>query len=667
MAEQKLIDVIELLRQSQEETKAEIITSRHSIQVMNTEIVESLRILANNVETNEDREERMRREAAAAGGQVDKETKVEPEGGFLGFLLAALGLTGAALAGLAAGFAEGFIKTYTAIFKDFTKLVRGSFNLLLKPFTAFTDFIKKPFIEGGSIRKLFSEAIDKLKPQFIDDIVKAFGEGGRVRVLFTTAIDSLKPSFIDDIVKAFSEGGRVRVLFTTAIDNLKPQFIDDIVKAFGESGSIGQIFTKIKTFFIGETSIFKTVGTSLDDAVKALTGFTPKIFTGIKNFFMGSEVFKNITTSFDEAKAVMPSAKDVSTGFIGKMTGAIKSVFGGLGALALKLFPDLNQITGLFGDVAKGGGLVKTILGDLLEPVGKFFGKFKTLAKFIAAPLIPIMAALDAFFEGKDAAEKSEGTLATIVNSVIGAIGGLIDGAVFQLADLIKSAISSLASVLGMKKIEETLDSFSFSEIFNNILDGIYKFVNNIFNAPKETLSNIAEGASGLVSSGVEGVSNLASSAVEGAKERFSNFIDFIRPNKNAAKGAVIVNRPSYLPSSGVVVGETKTYTGRGAAYGGVRPGLVPLDGGPEAVIPLSGPQAQAFIEPVARAIAGQSLNQMAMDRVGMGTAVASAAPTIVDSSTNTQIFNETNIRKPSVDSPSVYGESTDRMMRNVA
>ena len=177
-------------------------------------------------------------------------------------------------------------------------------------------------------------------------------------------------------------------------------------------------------------------------------------------------IINNITTSFDEAKAAMPSAKDVGTGFIGKMTGAIKSVFGGLGALALKLFPDLNQITGLFGDVAKGGGLVKTILGDLLEPVGKFFGKFKTLAKFIAAPLIPIMAALDAFFEGKDAAEKSEGTLATIVNSVIGAIGGLIDGAVFQLADLIKSAISLLAGALGFKKIEETLDSFSFSEIF---------------------------------------------------------------------------------------------------------------------------------------------------------------------------------------------------------
>ena len=94
---------------------------------------------------------------------------------------------------------------------------------------------------------------------------------------------------------------------------------------------------------------------------------------------------------------------------------------------------------------------------------------------------------------------------------------------------------------------------------------------------------------------------------------------------------------------------------------------MVQVGGGETQVYPLGGPQAQAFIEPVAQAIAGQSLNQMAMDRVGMGTAVASAAPTIVDSSTNTQIFNETNVRKPSVDSPSVYGESTDRMMRNVA
>ena len=56
MADQKLIDVIDLLRQSQDKTKGEIVTTRHSIQVMNNEIVKNLKILAGNVETAEERE-----------------------------------------------------------------------------------------------------------------------------------------------------------------------------------------------------------------------------------------------------------------------------------------------------------------------------------------------------------------------------------------------------------------------------------------------------------------------------------------------------------------------------------------------------------------------------------------------------------------------------------
>ena len=54
MADQKLIGVIDLLRQSQDETKEEIVTTRHSIQVMNNEIVKNLKILAGNVETAEE-------------------------------------------------------------------------------------------------------------------------------------------------------------------------------------------------------------------------------------------------------------------------------------------------------------------------------------------------------------------------------------------------------------------------------------------------------------------------------------------------------------------------------------------------------------------------------------------------------------------------------------
>lgn len=636
MADQKLIGVIDLLRQSQDETKEEIVTTRHSIQVMNNEIVKNLKILAGNVETAEEREERMRLAAQKNGGAAaaPEKPKVEPEGGFLAFLLTALGLTGAALAGLATGFAQAYIKAYTNIFTDFTKLVRVSFNLLLKPFTVFTDFIKRPFVQGGSIRKLFSEAIDKLKPQFIDDIVKAFGEGGRVRVLFTTAID-----------------------------NLKPQFIDDIVKAFGESGSIGQVFTKVKTFFIGEGNVFKTVGTKLDDAAKALAGFAPKVFSAIKNFFMGSDTFKNITTSFDEMKAALPDAKAVKTGTIGKMTGAVKSVFSSIKSVATSLFPEFSAISNVTGDVSKGGGLVKTILGDLLGPVKKFFTAFKSVAKFIAAPLIPIMAVLDAFFEGKDAAEKSEGTLATIVNSVVGAIGGLIDGAVFQLADLIKSGISLLVGALGFKEIEKTLDSFSFSEIFNKILDGIYEFVNKIFNNPMgvvdsvvgffkdlvqkikdflnpaKKLEEVAGKAKETFDSLKEGADKLANDAVEGVGNFFNKGLKIISRGRlgdnDTYKGGIVVTKPTWLPNSGTVVGEHSTWQGKGAYSGGI-----PMDGPAEAIIPLGSDRAGVFIDPMARSIAGQIMNQMAMERVAMQTAGmgASSAPIVTDNST--QIVN---------------------------
>ena len=692
MADQKLIGVIDLLRQSQDETKEEIVTTRHSIQVMNNEIVKNLKILAGNVETAEEREERMRLAAQKNGGAAaaPEKPKVEPEGGFLTFLLTALGLTGAALAGLAAGFAEAYIKTYTAIFKDFTKLVRGSFNLLLKPFTVFTDFIKKPFMEGGSIRKLFSEAIEKLKPQFIDDIVKAFGEGGRVRVLFTTAIDNLKPSFIDDIVKAFGEGGRVRVLFTTAIDNLKPQFIDDIIKAFKAEGKLGLIFTKINNFFGGDLSPFKRIGTLVDDAAKALAGFTPKVFPAIKNFFMGSDTFKNITTSFDEMKAALPDAKAVKTGFIGKMTGAVKSVFSSIKSVATSLFPEFSAISNVTGDVSKGGGLVKTILGDLLGPVKKFFTAFKSVAKFIAAPLIPIMAVLDAFFEGKDAAEKSEGTLATIVNSVVGAIGGLIDGAVFQLADLIKSGISLLVGALGFKEIEKTLDSFSFSEIFNKILDGIYEFVNKIFNNPMgvvdsvvgffkdlvqkikdflnpaKKLEEVAGKAKETFDSLKEGADKLANDAVEGVGNFFNKGLKIISRGRlgdnDTYKGGIVVTKPTWLPNSGTVVGEHSTWQGKGAYSGGI-----PMDGPAEAIIPLGSDRAGVFIDPMARSIAGQIMNQMAMERVAMQTAGmgASSAPIVTDNST--QIVNNnttTTITNPI--GQMLPGESDD-FVRKVA
>ena len=115
------------------------------------------------------------------------------------------------------------------------------------------------------------------------------------------------------------------------------------------------------------------------------------------------------------------------------------------------------------------------------------------------------------------------------------------------------------------------------------------------------------------------------------------------------ARGGFIVNQPTYLPNSGVVVGEHGTYSGGGAAYGGI------ADGGPEAVIPLSSTRAGAFIDPMARSVAGAVLNQLAMSRVGMDNSGGGGASVVTgnDMSSN-QVSNNTTV----INNPSPIGQT---------
>jgi len=109
---------------------------------------------------------------------------------------------------------------------------------------------------------------------------------------------------------------------------------------------------------------------------------------------------------------------------------------------------------------------------------------------------------------------------------------------------------------------------------------------------------------------------------------------------KGLARGGFIVNQPSYLPGSGVVVGEHGTY-GSGLAYGGI------ADGGPEAVIPLSSPRAGAFIDPMAQSVAGIIMNRLQMERMSGGTG-GGGATVVTDARTYSSDSNTTVINNPS-------------------
>ena len=128
-----------------------------------------------------------------------------------------------------------------------------------------------------------------------------------------------------------------------------------------------------------------------------------------------------------------------------------------------------------------------------------------------------------------------------------------------------------------------------------------------------------------------------------------------------AARGGFIVNRPSYLPASGTVVGEHGTFTGKGAARGAIN-SPIPMDGGPEAVIPLTGNRAQGFIQPIAASIAGQVMNQLTMEQKLLfgGGGTGGSSPTVIDNSSQPIITNNTIINSPEPQGPMLPGAGRD-------
>jgi len=129
--------------------------------------------------------------------------------------------------------------------------------------------------------------------------------------------------------------------------------------------------------------------------------------------------------------------------------------------------------------------------------------------------------------------------------------------------------------------------------------------------------------------------------AIIGKLTREKARLEKVKEEKGLARGGFIVNKPTYLPSSGIVVGEHGTYSGRGAADGGI------ADGGPEAVIPLSSSRSGAFIDPMARSIAGAVMNQLQMER-GMMSGGEISNNVITDARSNSTNNNTTIVNNPS-------------------
>jgi len=575
------------------------------------------------------------KKAAANGGEVvagEEESK-----GFGIMLLRFLGMVGAAIAGLAAGAAVGVVGYLT-----------GWVKLLGKTITGLISKIPTP--------KWLDEVIDALK-----------NFGGK-------AFTRIKNFFVGE-TSVFKRIGKT-------LDT-----VTDAVKGF-----TGGVFGRISKFFTGEASVFKRIGTIVDTVTDSVKGFTGGIFTRIGTFFKNIQP-KWLTDIIDASSDALKSFKGAKGAAGGGIFSKIGGVFKSLGGIGDTLMAPIKAVMDFFpgGGAKGGGGIISKVLKFLL-PFGDVFRNFAKLGAKLIAPLNIIIGIFDAGFEAKDAYDKSDGFFATLFNGIIGAIGGFIDGAILSLLDLVKDGVAWVAGALGFKDVEKKLDSFSFSKIFNEWLDDVYAFINKLFNNPLEMLRGVANSILGeTITTKLFGDSPEAQAAelkkqfeeqrkelsemkqktsVTGAKTGIGAESDLSFKKRvsaetaemnilagkmkdleekygkdvfkgTAARGGFIVNQPTYLPNSGVVVGEHGTYSG-GAAYGGI------ADGGPEAVIPLSSSRAGAFIDPMARSVAGQVINQLAMERIGMGADGGGGATVVTDARSSQTNNNTTVINNPS-------------------
>ena len=303
--------------------------------------------------------------------------------------------------------------------------------------------------------------------------------------------------------------------------------------------------------------------------------FLMKPFTGLGNAIMSvGRAVKNIAASiYGISRIFINMGMDA----LGRKAKDAMTVMKGWASSARAMFTRFGKTIGLIGsytdDAAKGAGLVKDVLKN--NPVGKALGTVKTFfkslgttlkgmvgifkpvmkfAKFLSTPILAIGVTIKSLFTNFSAALdmfKDGDILGGIGFLVKGVIDDLINFFVVDLLDMIKGGFAWIASKLGFDGIAESLNSFSFSELYQSVSDGIAGFIGGVVDWVKEMLGNfyggIWEGLKMLFSGDVlGGISKIFSSMfspitdtfdmiVAKAKEmfNFSNIYDMLTGKKS--------------------------------------------------------------------------------------------------------------------------------------
>jgi len=208
-----------------------------------------------------------------------------------------------------------------------------------------------------------------------------------------------------------------------------------------------QLRNSVKSYFGAIANTIKAVPEMIGKQVS-------KIAKSIKQAFTKNKFIKKLGTVLDEFKNL---GKSISP-FIESIKSSSKGIFA-----------PLKLVTSLFGTIFE---FAQTFFKIFFQ-IGKGLGRFVPFLGVFLVAWDTITGAIDGFMND------SGNLFSKIIAGMAGAIKGI--GKIITIPmDLVKSAISWLAGKMGFDQVETLLDSFSFTELFAKIVDGIEDLIRGL-------------------------------------------------------------------------------------------------------------------------------------------------------------------------------------------
>jgi hypothetical protein len=231
-------------------------------------------------------------------------------------------------------------------------------------------------------------------------------------------------------------------------------------------------------------------------------------FKSLFNFVTRNKFAILWTKLSTQISGIITSLRTAFTDVITKSVAAIKNVFSVTGEskfgqviLAIKngiaklISPFVNAIKTI-NSVTGIAGKIGSILGKIGRTILKFAGSFGNIARIAGRIFYPITIIMTAFSTIKEAIDGF--ATGGILGGIKGAITGFFTSLITIPLDLIKDMVAWLLEKMGFSNAAETLNSFSFTELFRQMVDAVFGVVQGAIDWLKLLFTNPAEALKGL-------------------------------------------------------------------------------------------------------------------------------------------------------------------------